>query len=124
MGACDDVAGMSEESNVRAVRTTRTARVQILCCVLFAAVWVLLFRSHVFAGNLGGAMILVAASFLLIPIATVFALSATAKLLSARASSDRKQEFPDAVFLVVGVTLSLAGVAICARIVLGMMTEG
>ena len=70
---------------------------------------------HIVAGNLGGAMIFVVASLLLIPMA--FTLTTTAKLLAARASSDGRRELSDAVFLVVGITLSTVGVVIRAGIV-------
>lgn len=108
----------------RSVRAIRTARVQILSCFCFAAIWVLLIRWHIAAGNLGGAMIFVFASLLLIPIATALALIATAKLLAARSSSGGRRKLLDTAFLVAGVILSASGVATCVRIVYGIMTGG
>lgn len=69
-------------------------------------------------------MIFFVASLLLIPIATALALIATAKLLTARSSSGGRRKLLDAVFLVVGVTLSAAGIATCVRIVYGIARKG
>jgi hypothetical protein len=110
--------------NPKVLRSNRFARTGIVACLGFAALWVCLAWAHAFKGNLGGAILFTLASLVLIPVATSVALVATFKIFTSRVGSVDGIKRVDRFFLVMGAVLGAVGVAVCARIIFGIMTEG
>jgi hypothetical protein len=112
------------DGDSESVGTSRRAKVQILICLAFSAIWVQLVRWNIFAGNAPGAVAFLLASLLLIPTATAFALVATATLFAARTVVHGTRKLSHTGFLILGAILSAIGIATCARIIYGITMEG
>jgi hypothetical protein len=103
--------------------STTAARILLVSCGAVSSVWVGLAWWRPVRGDLGFGMLFVLASIALAPALTAISFLATLKLFSSRSKSQGPATAWDNAFMVAGIALSIAGLALCLRIAYGLAFE-